>query len=414
MSSHIILNKWFGADRSEAARKVAKVFRMNPEEGTGILLQLSEGKPWQFDYKVSDDQMAEASSYLRQLGFQVESKPVIENIARPDEELDMEDADEKKLDLGFHGKSGSLFGIMVGNLLLNILTLGIYHFWGLTRVRRFMWSNTSFNHDRFSYHGTGGELFRGFLKLMGLILLIAGALTLARIYGGEALGLPDLGPVVGENLIAYIISILFSLAMPALMVGAMRYRLSRTAWRGIRFSFRGTRGEALKIYYKGFFLTILTLGLYWPFFKVATERFWRENSYFGDRRIKFTGKGRDLFGSYILALVLSVLTLGLYLFWFQARLKRYLWSHTGFARGTFRFTATGWQFFALKATNLLILVLTLGLGYPWVVVRNQNFLVRHLSLEGASGLDRVVQQAKNADSFGEAAIDAFDIPVGIG
>ncbi len=341
MSSHIILNKWFGADRSEAARKVAKVFRMNPEEGTGILLQLSEGKPWQFDYKVSDDQMAEASSYLRQLGFQVESKPVIENIARPDEELDMEDADEKKLDLGFHGKSGSLFGIMVGNLLLNILTLGIYHFWGLTRVRRFMWSNTSFNHDRFSYHGTGGELFRGFLKLMGLIILIAGALTLARIYGGEALGLPDLGPVVGENLIAYIISILFSLAMPALMVGAMRYRLSRTAWRGIRFSFRGTRGEALKIYYKGFFLTILTLGLYWPFFKVATERFWRENSYFGDRRIKFTGKGRDLFGSYILALVLSVLTLGLYLFWFQARLKRYLWSHTGFARGTFRFTATG-------------------------------------------------------------------------
>ncbi len=62
----------------------------------------------------------------------------------------------------------------------------------------------------------------------------------------------------------------------------------------------------------------------------------------------------------------------------------------------------------------MILVLTLGLGYPWVVVRNQNFLVRHLSLEGASGLDRVVQQAKNADSFGEAAIDAFDIPVGIG
>lgn len=414
MSSHIILNKWFGADRSEAAKKVAKVFRMRPEEGTGIMLQLSEGKPWQFDYKVSDRQTGEATDYLRKLGFQVDFKPVIESIARPEEDLDIEEDEAKNLDLGFHGGAGSLFGIMLGNLLLNVVTLGFYHFWGLTRVRRFMWSNTSFARDRFSYHGTGGELFRGFIKLMGVVLLIAGSLTLVRIYGGEALGLPDLGAVAGENLIAYIVSIMFSLAMPALMVGAMRYRLSRTAWRGIRFSFRGKRGEALKIYYKGFFLMILTLGLYWPFFKVATERFWRENSYFGDRQIKFTGQGRDLFGSYLLAVVLTVLTLGFYLYWFQAHVKRYLWSHTGFARGTFRFSATGGQFFVLKFTNLLILVFTLGMGYPWVVVRNQNFLARHLNLEGALGLDRVVQQARKADSFGEAAIDAFDIPVAIG
>jgi len=414
MSSHIILNKWFGADRSEAAKKVAKVFRMRPEEGTGIMLQLSEGKSWQFDYKVSDRQTGEASAYLRNLGFQVDLKPVIENIARPDEDLDIEDEGEKQLDLGFHGGAGSLFGIMLGNLLLNIITLGFYHFWGMTRVRRFMWSNTSFDHDRFSYHGTGGELFRGFIRFMGVVILLSAALTLGAIYGGQALGLPEMGAVVGENLAASVVSLLFFLALPALMVGAMRYRLSRTAWRGIRFSFRGNRGEALKIYYKGFFLMILTLGLYWPFFKVETEQFWRENSYFGDRQVKFSGKGRDLFGSYLLALLLLIPTLGMNLYWFQASVKRYLWSHTGFARGTFLFTATGWQFFALKTTNLLILVFTLGLGYPWVVVRNQQFLTRHLRLEGASGLDRVVQQAKKSGSFGEAALDAFDVPVGIG
>jgi len=414
MSSHIILHKWFGADRSEAARKVAKVFRMDPEEGTGIMLQLAEGKPWQFEYKVSDHQTGEATGYLRKLGFQVELKPVIESIARPEEELDIHDDDEAILDLGFHGRVGALFGIMTGNLLLNIITLGFYHYWAQTRVRRFIWSSTSFASDRFSYHGTGGELFRGFLKLMGIIILIAGSLTLLQIYGGEYLNLPDLGPVVSENLVAYVISILFSLAMPVLMVGAMRYRLSRTSWRGIRFSFRGERGEALKIYYLGFILTLLTLGLYWPFFKVATERFWRENAYFGDRQFKFSGKGGDLFGHYLLALLLAIPTAGLYFFWFQARVKRYLWSQTGFARGTFRFTASGWQLFALNFVNLLILIGTVGLGYPWVVVRNQQFIARHLSLEGASGLDRVVQQARKSDSFGDAAVDAFDIPIAIG
>jgi uncharacterized membrane protein YjgN (DUF898 family) len=249
---------------------------------------------------------------------------------------------------------------------------------------------------------------------MGIVILIAGSLVLVQMYGGSYLNLPEMGPLITQNVLTYTVSFLFTLALPALMVGAMRYRWSRTSWRGIRFSFRGTRGQAMKIYYKGFSLTVLTLGLYWPFFKMETTRFWRENSYFGNRQVKFSGQGKDIFWRYILAVLLSVLTLGIYLVWYQAYLKRYMWSHTQLARGTFKFSASGLDLFGLQIVNLLVLVITLGLAYPWVMVRNQNFLAKHLTLEGNIQLDRIVQQAKQSGSFGEAALDVYDLPMDIG
>jgi uncharacterized membrane protein YjgN (DUF898 family) len=416
MSSHITLNKWFGADRSLTARKLAKMFRMNPEEGTGIMVQLAEGDPWKFQYKISDDQLGDATAYLRSMGFQVDSEPVVQELASPEsaDGDDKETSTSGTLNLGFNGKGGSLFGIMLGNLLLRVITLGIYHFWAVSKVRRYMWSNTSFANDRLAYHGTGGELLKGFMRFMGIVILIAGSLVLVQMYGGPYLNLPEIEPLIMQNALTYTLSFLFTLALPALMVGAMRYRWSRTSWRGIRFSFRGTRGQAMKIYYKGFFLAVLTLGLYWPFFKMETTRFWRENSYFGDRQVKFTGKGKDIFWRYILAIPLSVLTLGIYLVWYQAYLKRYMWSHTQLARGTFKFSASGLDLFGLQIVNLLTLVITLGLAYPWVMVRNQNFLTKHLSLEGNVQLDRVVQQAKQSGTFGEAALDVYDLPMDIG
>src|SRR5215510_11290460 len=78
--------------------------------------------------------------------------------------------------LTYDGQIGELYGIFFLNLLLGIITLGIYRFWGRTRYRRYLWSHTSYDGDRFEYTGTGGELFRGFIIAIGiLILLIGGA-----------------------------------------------------------------------------------------------------------------------------------------------------------------------------------------------------------------------------------------------
>ena len=202
--------------------------------------------------------------------------------------------------------------------------------------------------------------------------------------------------------------------IPFVMVGAWRYRLSRTSWRGIRFSFRGEGRQALSIYFKGYLAVPLTLGLYWPYFKMETENFWRENSWFGDVQMRFSGKGKDFLKKFIFALILTPLTLGFYLFWFQADLSRYLWSHTHIGGATFNFPIKGRDYFNLKIGNFFIIILSLGLGYSWVVVRNRKFISDNLTLAGTVELNRVVQEMKDSGAFGEEGMDMIDVPIDIG
>jgi len=116
-------------------------------------------------------------------------------------------------------------------------------------------------------------------------------------------------------------SILLFIFIPVALVGARRYRLSRTSWRGIRFSFRGKAWRFILLFIKGSFLTGLTFGLYYPFFLTQRQAFMVSNSYFGNERFDFNGRGRDLFPNYLLALLLTFPTLGLGWFWFVARKK---------------------------------------------------------------------------------------------
>src|SRR6185295_18297795 len=66
--------------------------------------------------------------------------------------------------LSFHGTGGTLFGIHVVNVLFTVLTLGVYYFWGKTRIRRYLFGASAFEEDRFAYHGTAQELLLGFAK----------------------------------------------------------------------------------------------------------------------------------------------------------------------------------------------------------------------------------------------------------
>ena len=158
----------------------------------------------------------------------------------------------------------------------------------------------------------------------------------------------------------------------------------------------------------------MTLGLYWPFFKMKTEKFWRENSWFGDVQFRFSGAGKDFFKKFILTVILTPITLGFYLFWFTADLKKYLWSHTHIGGATFLFPITGKDYMKLKVGNFFIILGTVGFGYPWAVVRIQKCVTENLTLAGNIELNRIVQEMKDSDAFGESALDAIDIPIEIG
>ena len=128
--------------------------------------------------------------------------------------------------LAWGGREGRLFGIFFGNLLLSVLTLGIYRFWGIVRIRRYAWSHLAALGDRLEYAGTGGELLRGFL----VVLLLLVPLWLLGI-AGEFLRMLHPWMAVAVPVTQFAI-LVFLLA--AGRHAARRYLANRTIWRGIR------------------------------------------------------------------------------------------------------------------------------------------------------------------------------------
>jgi uncharacterized membrane protein YjgN (DUF898 family) len=300
----------------------------------------------------------------------------------------------------FHGAGGTLFGIHLVNVLLTLVTLGIYYFWAKTRVRAYLSGQTEIEGDRFAYHGTARELLLGTLKAV----LVFGLPILLLNFIRDVLDAPALLKVTA----GVISGSLFFVFFPIAMVGARRYRLSRTSWRGIRFSFRGRVWELIKIFILGSFLTGLTFGLYYPFFLVSRQAFMMSHSYFGSERFEFSGRGRALFGPFVVAILLTLPTLGLCWLWYVALKRRYFWDNTTFGAARFSCSVTGGALLGLWAVNVLLLVGTVGIAWPWVRVRNINFSFRNLALMGPLDLERIQQQAQQAGSIGEGLSGFFD------
>lgn len=80
----------------------------------------------------------------------------------------------------------------------------------------------------------------------------------------------------------------------------------------------------------GFLITVLTLGICYPFALVLKERWRAKHSYIDGQRMVFTGSALGLFGTWLKWLVLSVITLGIYLFWVAPRIAKWKWEHTDF------------------------------------------------------------------------------------
>jgi len=308
--------------------------------------------------------------------------------------------------LSFHGAGGQLFGIYLLNTLLTVLTLGIYSFWGKTKVRAYLWGKTQLEGDRFAYHGTGRELMNGAFKAA---LVFGFPLTLVNT-------LPNfLEPKKILEIVALVLTYAAILVfIPVAMVGARRYRFSRTSWRGIHFSFRGQIWEFAKLFLGGWALTLLTLGLYYPFNQTRQHGFMVSNSYFGSKRFRFDGSGRDLFKPYLLAQLLFLPTLGLYWFWFMAKKQRYFWEHTHLDTLHFRSTVTGGRLLAFNLGNLVLLILTLGLAWSWVVVRKARFSFAYLTLEGVMDPAKIQQEAQAASATGDALAGFMDASFDLG
>lgn len=96
MGYRIALNRFEGEDLENAAEKLAKIFRMDKDEASRIVVGLSDGNAWQFQHEISTKQSEMAESFLTSLGFEVDRHPVIHE-AHHDEDAHEEKTEKKGL-----------------------------------------------------------------------------------------------------------------------------------------------------------------------------------------------------------------------------------------------------------------------------------------------------------------------------
>ena len=188
---------------------------------------------------------------------------------------------------------GALIGLLLKNLVLTILTLGIYRFWARTHVRRRLWSSVAIQGEPLVYTGRAKELLIGFL--LALIILV----PVMGVFGFISALTP---PNTLTHLIVNLGTLVFFSFLGLMAVYfARRYLLSRTAWRGIHAGQTGSFTQFIGAHLKFYLPSVLTLGLMLPWSQAKVHNYRAGITYFGTAQFSADAKPAGLWGPYLLA-----------------------------------------------------------------------------------------------------------------
>ena len=260
---------------------------------------------------------------------------------------------DENLFFKFHGTKGDIFRIEVVNSLLSIITLGFYRFWAKTRFRRYVWSHLELGGDRFEYTGRGMELFLGFC--VAILALTA----LGIVNGIASFVLPVDSPfLVLENLIySLIIWFLVNFAY----YRARRYRLTRTNWRGLRFTQTGSAAKfSLKMMVWQFVVGI-TIFLAYPAYRKSRQRHLINETYFGDEKFVFQSEGKSIVGLWLVSWLLFIPTLGFSYVWYRVREFNNFANRVHLGANRFVGELSSWKAIKIVFVYMLIQGVILGL-----------------------------------------------------
>ena len=301
----------------------------------------------------------------------------------------------------FYGQGATYFGIVALNVILTLITLGLYYPWAKAAYRKYIWNETEFKDSRFVFNGTGKEMFKGFLIAYGLFIAFYASIAMTAFVS-----------------FGWIFIVLFYILMlfliPFAVFGAWRYRVSRTSWRGIFFEFDGDLREFIKLFVKDLLLSIITLGIYGPWMHVHVQKYLFTHTRIGDLRLDFDGDGATLLGINIVGVLLSIITLYLYLPIFIKDRFQFFINNTSLSDGNnkrfLKSTLTGGTAWGILFTNMLMIVFTLGLAFPWVFMRTMRMYFDHSLVPDDFNFDNLAQSSKNyKDATGDEMSDILDI-----
>jgi uncharacterized membrane protein YjgN (DUF898 family) len=358
------------------------------------------------------------------------------------------------IQVSWAGNPWSLAGICLLNILLIVVTLGIYWFWARSEYRRRMWQMVRVNGEPLEYTGTGWELFIGYLKVFFFILFPAGA----AIGVAQAL----LGPK--NPLLVVLILALYAGLLVLFFAGvfrANRYILTRTRWRGIALGLgEGALGYAWLSIWSAL-VTGLTLGWLYPWRATALRRRLTNAMRFGSLPFRFEGSSGSLYGPFVLVWLVFIVgyaaLAGFFAMVMQAAMKtsgagspdpevlKALAAHYApvavtifllaiplalvamswfevrklnvFARATKAsglsagLEAHAGSYIWLIVSNTLIMILSIGILRPVAQARRLRYLVSRFSFTGSANLNEVLRAREEAGTQGAGMEAAFSIEI---
>ncbi|MDZ7875818.1 MAG: DUF898 family protein [Rhizobium sp.] len=323
----------------------------------------------------------------------------------------------------FRGSAGEYFGIWIVNILLTIVTVGIYSAWAKVRRNRYFYGNSFIDGHSFDYHAKGLQIFIGRAIVFGYIIGYNILLTFSPIAGG-------------------ILALLMFVLLPWIVMRSLRFNARVTSYRNIRFDFVGKTWGAFVAIIFGGLIAFFSLGILAPFASRWLYRYIFNNLRYGDRAFETDPKIGALYRVWLPAFLLmlvgaavggalfvliyfgavasadsgmdgeALLVLGIYgtvipvlLLWgvaaifYRIGVRNVVMNSARFDTRHSLFSDLGrLRYFWIVVSNLVVTILTLSLMRPWAAVREHRYVIEHSGIVVDGELGDVVSSMQASGS----------------
>lgn len=332
----------------------------------------------------------------------------------------------------FSGRGAEFFGIWIVNILLTIVTLGIYSAWAKVRTTQYFYGHTKVDGHSFRYLARPIQILKGRIIAVIVFALISIASAFSPLFG-------------------VIAALVFLFALPWLLVQGLKFNLRMTSYRNVRFGFHGTYGSAFIYYLLLPFLCIFTLYLAMPWALKKLDQFIVSNISFGGKKLEVNTQTSNYFKAFFIALGVaiglgivcgisaavagfsmpnpedgfSLALLFLYVAYFgifvivgaiyHAMIRNHLFNSialpdTAELHSNLETIDLVW----VTVTNMLLVICTLGLAYPWTKVRTTALLAAATEVTIYPAADNMTDPLQqNSSAFAEQAADLFDVDLSL-
>lgn len=351
--------------------------------------------------------------------------------------------DPRRIPFKFSGTGGEYFRIWIVNILLSIVTLGIYSAWAKVRNKKYFYGSTTLDGSSFEYTANPISILKGRILVVAALIL----------YQVVAIYAPLLAGVMAIGLI---------FLFPWIINQALAFNARFSSYRNLRFHFDGKYPESFRYYILWTVLSVLSLGLAYPYTVYLRKGFMVGRSRFGESTFRFSGKPRYFYMVYIIAalvfvgliIAMSVLVGGLaalgamlggaeggagggvpplaailvtvlaQVLMFAVILGAAIMVQTVITNHVLQSTSlkglqlhmemNPWRVFWIQLSNAVMIVLSVGLLIPWARVRIIRYRLSCLSLTASQPLESFVASEKERiTATGQEMGDMLDLDLGL-